>query len=45
MDCKHEKRYNEEYDAYYCPKCNTWLEDKCHDSECEFCSNRPDRPL
>jgi hypothetical protein len=37
--------YNEDYDAYYCPNCNKWLEDECGDPECEFCSGRPEKPL
>jgi hypothetical protein len=43
-DCKHDKRYFEEYDAFYCIKCMKWLEKKCDDPECEFCSERPERP-
>ena len=35
------------YDAYFCPRCNKWLERKCRarrDSECSFCKDRPRRP-
>ncbi len=32
------------FDAYACIPCNKWLETKCADSDCEFCSNRPARP-
>lgn len=35
---------SEEHDAYYCPACNRWLEGKCGDPGCEFCSERPPRP-
>lgn len=40
----HEKEYSEEYDAMYCRNCDTWLEIKCNDDDCEFCSKRPERP-
>ena len=33
------------YDADYCEVCNIWLEPKCSDADCEFCSVRPERPL
>jgi len=36
---------SEEHDAYYCPACNQWLENKCDDPACEFCAGRPERPL
>lgn len=42
---EHEQAwYSEKYDAYYCPDddCRKWLEEKCDDRECEFCSIRPD---
>lgn len=34
-------KYSEEYDAYHCPKCGGWLENKCSDKNCEFCPTRP----
>ena len=37
--------YSEEYDAYYNPTTNEWIESKCDDPTCEFCTNRPERPL
>jgi hypothetical protein len=37
--------YSEEYDAYYNAKTNEWTEDKCDDPACEFCKNRPEKPL
>jgi hypothetical protein len=37
--------YSEEYDAYYNPATNEWIESKCDDPTCEFCANRPERPL
>ena len=36
--------YSEKYDAYYCPECDKWLEEKCPSSFCEYCANRPERP-
>jgi len=32
--------YNTKYDAYYCPVCLKWLEDKCGDPNCSFCKER-----
>jgi hypothetical protein len=37
--------YSEEYDAYYDEDTNEWLDDKCDDPTCEFCMNRPEKPL
>ena len=37
--------YSEEYDAYYDEDTNEWLDDKCDDPTCEFCMNRPERPV
>lgn len=47
MDCglNCEESYSEEYDSFYCKDCNKWLEDKCNDSTCEYCLNRPPNPL
>lgn len=36
--------YNEKYDAWFCPICNTWAEEKCNDPDCGFCGERPDTP-
>ena len=33
--------YSELYDAYYCKECCCWKEDKCSESDCDFCSKRP----
>lgn len=38
-------QYSEEYDAEYSPVRNEWLDSKCDDPECEYCPNRPSRPL
>ena len=37
--------YSEEYDAYYNQVTNEWIDSKCDDPECEFCTTRPERPL
>ncbi|KLU62307.1 hypothetical protein CEB3_c13510 [Peptococcaceae bacterium CEB3] len=42
--CGMEKLYSGKHDAHYCKACDTWLEVNCHDPECEFCSNRPEKP-
>lgn len=42
--CGSKASYSEEFDVYYCKKCNIWLEEKCGDVDCEFCANRPDSP-
>ena len=34
-----------EYDAAFCPQCNFWLESSCSDPRCEYCAQRPERPL
>ena len=47
----HDKTYHKEfmefddfYAAYYCKKCDFWLEDKCEDPLCLFCKQRPEKP-
>ena len=42
--CGSEVQYSNQYDSYYCELCNVWLERKCDDTGCEFCSNRPEKP-
>lgn len=44
-ECSSKKKYSEEYDCYYCESCNIWLEDECDDTGCEFCKDRPDKPV
>lgn len=34
----------EKYDARCCMSCNEWLDEACSDSECPFCSRRPETP-
>jgi len=36
--------YCEKYDAFYNPKKNIWLEEKCNDPNCIFCKGRPNKP-
>lgn len=43
-DCGSEKQYSNKYDAYFCELCNKWLEEKCSDPDCEFCTKRPELP-
>lgn len=44
-ECGTIQVYYERYDAYFCPKCNKWIESKCHDASCAYCKNRPEKPL
>ena len=39
------EEYSEEHDAYYNPVTNEWLEPTCDDPTCEYCVDRPERPL
>lgn len=43
--CKFNLIYYDEYDAYFCLKCNRWIESKCSDTSCKYCSKRPGKPL
>jgi hypothetical protein len=43
--CGARKVYNQEFDADLCPACNRWLERKCSDAGCSYCSKRPAKPL
>ena len=44
-DCNSKKKFSDQYDAYYCASCNEWMESKCDDPECEYCPNRPEKPV
>lgn len=44
-DCGQEKSYNEQWDAYFCAKCEIWLEPMCKDKDCDYCVHRPEKPL
>lgn len=37
--------WDDGYDAYFCKQCNEWIDSKCSDPECEFCKDRPERPM
>jgi len=37
-----DTRYNPRYDGYYNIKTREWLEKKCSDPICEYCSERPE---
>lgn len=32
------------HDAYWCERCDIWLEEACTDQSCVFCKNRPEKP-
>ena len=34
----------EKFDAYWCARCDVWLEEACTDATCEFCPGRPAHP-
>lgn len=44
-NCKSNIVYYDDFDTFFCPKCNSWIETKCNDSQCKYCPNRPDKPL
>jgi len=43
--CNGPRIYSDDYDAFFCPRCNLWLEEACKDPTCKNCRNRPERPL
>ena len=43
--CKFNLVYFEKFDAYFCPKCNSWTEPTCSDPSCKYCAKRPQSPL
>lgn len=43
--CSTQLVLNMEHDSYYCPKCNKWTESECKDPKCNYCKNRPEKPL
>ena len=43
--CNHTLDYSEPHDADYCAHCNDWREENCEDPECEYCKDRPEKPL
>ncbi len=42
--CKTKKAYIRKYDSFACLKCDAWHDSKCSDVDCEFCSDRPEKP-
>lgn len=45
--CGHAKKFlkrNEKHDAYYCEKCDAWIEKQCGSPRCDFCPTRPAKP-
>ncbi len=40
----HESEYSINFDAYFCKKCNIWLESNCMSPDCSYCIRRPKRP-
>lgn len=43
--CKRQVENSEGHQSLYCPFCNEWVESKCDWKRCEFCVNRPEKPL
>jgi len=43
--CNHVKLFDIDHDAHFCPLCNVWIDKKCSDPNCDFCSTRPEKPL
>lgn len=38
-------QYVDKHDAWACAEHNSWCEGICSDSECVFCTTRPERPF
>jgi hypothetical protein len=43
--CGSESAYNEAYDSFFCKASNIWLDDKCSETDCDFCSKRPEKHI
>ena len=43
--CGSQLVHHDTFDARFCPGCNVWLESRCADPTCSFCSARPELPL
>lgn len=43
--CNEYQMYYEKYDSEFCAYENKWLITKCSDETCEYCKNRPLKPL
>ena len=44
LRCGSKIKLSDIFDAEFCDRCDEWLIDKCSDPNCEFCSQRPDKP-
>ena len=43
--CIEKGNYSDKWDAYFCKKCDIWIEPVCKDPKCHFqCWKRPDKP-
>lgn len=45
INCNSETIRIDEFDCVACKKCMIWVEAKCSDDKCCFCSIRPDTPV
>jgi hypothetical protein len=43
--CGGRSVFDFDFDARFCPSCDTWLEGSCDDPTCGYCAKRPNRPL
>ena len=43
--CSERRIYSWQYDAYFCAQCNAWIDDACSDPGCEYCADRPFKPV
>lgn len=43
-ECGSKCYYSNNFDCYFCHKCDKWQELKCTDKECYYCVNRPEKP-
>lgn len=42
--CRQTTVFDYDFDAAFCPSCDAWLEGRCGDSGCEYCTRRPEKP-
>lgn len=43
--CNNFQIYHDNYDSEFCAYENKWLSSVCGDETCDYCKNRPSRPL
>ena len=36
-------KWNEDFQAHYCPTCRTWLSPRCTRPYCQYCKGRPNK--